>query len=269
MPTAEVLRERRDAAHKREKRVEGLIVASELDLNRFLEEIEQERAERSEYEKRRRQLRKALDEEIQADEKGRGQHPDAWEEFVETRRDELADLIDGSEARLDRLVERVAKEEAALRDLRRRDSKLDGRIRRIEKKLERKAKPQGQLTKDFHVAEFDCRNGTPVPAAIIPHLKDLCERHLQPLRDSGGSVHINSGYRTQAYNASIGGASQSYHIYDLRMRAPAADHIQAGRSAPAVQQWHESHEPFDGMGFYAGFTHGDDRGYRSRWYGAA
>ena len=110
---------------------------------------------------------------------------------------------------------------------------------------------------------------TPVPSYMKDSLKKLCELHLQPLRNSGGSVHINSGYRTTAYNSAIGGAYNSYHVYTVRKTAPAADHVQAGRSAPTVQKWHDSHNPPDGMGYYGGFTHIDDRGYRSRWYGGA
>jgi len=270
MPTAEVLRDRHAAAKDREAQVEKLIVADELDLAKILNEIESEREERDQFEKQRRQLRKALDEEIAADKQGDGERSEEWEARKEAKRDELADLIEGSESRLDRLVERVATKQSALDDLRKRDSGLEDRIARLAKKIERiETETAGQLTKSYHVAEFDCRNGTPVPSYMVASLKALCVRHLQPLRDAGGVVSINSGYRTAAYNAAIGGASESYHVYTIRKTAPAADHIQSGRSAPAVQQWHEAHTPFDGMGFYAGFTHGDDRGYRSRWYGAS
>ena len=268
MPIAEVLRKRRDRAQEREARVDKLIRADELDLAKILKEIGEEREERDAFEKDRRQLRKALDAEIAADERGKGEKSEAWEDRKEAKRDELADLIEGSEARLDRLVERVARKRSDLDELGKRDRKLEHRIARLTRKIEAMQKPAGQLTKSFHVREFDCRDGTPVPPYMELHLKELCVRHLQPLRDSGGVVSINSGYRHARYNASIGGASQSYHVYELRKKSPAADHIQSGRSAGAVQQWHEAHNPFDGMGFYSGFTHGDDRGYRSRWYGA-
>jgi hypothetical protein len=168
-----------------------------------------------------------------------------------------------------RLLEREARSENRLDDLVKRDRRLEKRIVVVNKRIARKLEASGQLTADFHIAEFDCNNGTPVPDGMEPHLRALCVQHLQPLRDSGGGVVINSGYRTAAYNAAIGGASQSYHVYTLRGKSPAADHVQAGRSAYAVQAWHESHNPFDGMGVYSGFTHGDDRGYRSRWTGAA
>lgn len=270
MPSAETLQERRKKAVELEARVEKLIVADELDLKKIVSAIDRVRDEREHFEKRRKKLREELEEEIRRDEKGKGLHGDAWEEWANERRDEFADLVEGCEARLDRLVEKAAAEKKALDELRRRDDRLDERIARITRRLERKQTDRaGQLSADFHIAEFDCRDGTAVPSYMQPHLVALCREHLQPLRDSGGSVHINSGYRHAAYNRAIGGASQSYHVYEIRKRAPAADHVQAGRSAPAVQQWHDAHGNPDGMGYYGGFTHIDDRGYRSRWWGAS
>lgn len=197
-------------------------------------------------------------------------HPGWSKERRENRREVLADQVEELEAQEDRLVERIKdlrQEEEHAKNLRRFYLKRIDRLQKKRKQMQ-SDKP-GQLTKDFHIAEFGCRDGTPVPAALIPHVKALCVQHLQPLRDSGGDVSITSGFRTASYNARIGGATASYHIYTLRGRAPAADHVQAGRSAPGVQSWHDAHNAPDGMGYYPGFTHIDDRGYRSRWYGAA
>jgi hypothetical protein len=269
MPSLEELKDRRDAVKKREERVDRLVKGERVDLHHLRKEIEEEHREQDRFQKRRRELEDALEGEIEADEVDAGQHSENWEEWVEARRDELADMVDASESRVLRLLEREARSENRLDELVKRDERLEKRIVVIRKRIERKQESSGQLTRDFHIAEFDCNDGTPVPDGMEPHLKALCVQHLQPLRDSGGSIHINSGYRTTAYNAAIGGASQSYHIYTLRMKAPAADHIQAGRSAPDVQSWHDAHNPPDGMGYYSGFTHIDDRGYRARWWGVA
>ena len=69
--------------------------------------------------------------------------------------------------------------------------------------------PGQQLTKHFHSREFDCRDGTQVPERDYHGLTYLCRTYLEPLRKKYGPVHINSGYRTAAYNRKIGGASPS------------------------------------------------------------
>jgi hypothetical protein len=127
----------------------------------------------------------------------------------------------------------------------------------------------------FVVAEFDCRDGTPVPEASVPALKALVQGYLLPLRKAGGPVHVNSGFRTLAYNRSIGGASMSIHVYNASWQhspwAVAADHWQEGRSPGAVQAWHDANTRPDGMGYYSSFTHVDNRnriGWSdSRWNG--
>lgn len=124
----------------------------------------------------------------------------------------------------------------------------------------------------FVVAEFDCRGtGTPVPPAAYEALRHNVKTYLEPLRKSGGIVHINSGYRTRSYNAQVGGASNSIHVYDEHPNATAADHWQEGRSPGEVQRWHDANTNPDAMGYYSSFTHVDNRGRigwgRSRWNG--
>jgi uncharacterized protein YcbK (DUF882 family) len=70
-----------------------------------------------------------------------------------------------------------------------------------------------RLSPHFTVEEFDCRDGTKVQPRDYNGLEYLCRIYLEPLRKKYGPVHINSGYRTRAYNASIGGAKNSYHVY--------------------------------------------------------
>lgn len=266
----EELKKSRAKLRKREDHVERLARGAKLTLVELGEELLDIRGEITHVQDRRQALKEAIEEEIRADDAGKGEHTEHWEDWVETRRDELADMLESYEGQIERLVRAQTDTREERSELAKRNQVLDKRIEVINKKIARiKDDRKGDLTKDFHIAEFDCRNGTPVPSYMEASLRSLCQEHLQPLRDSGGTVSINSGYRTAAYNAAIGGATQSYHIYDLRKDHPAADHIQVGRPASAVQQWHDAHNPPDGMGYYAGFTHIDDRGYRSRWWGAA
>lgn len=270
MPTVSELKRARSRAHDRDRKVERLLAEARDDRDRLVSELAEEKREREQLRERRQEIRTAIEAEVLADAEGEGEHSEAWRERREDRLDELADLWEASEARSDRLAVRLVETREDIADLIRRDDELDRRIRRLTARIKRIREDEaGRLSRDFHIAEFDCRDGTPCPDYMRPHLEALCRDHLQPLRDSGGTVSINSGYRHAAYNAAIGGASQSYHVYELRKRSPAADHIQTGRSAASVQAWHDAHDPPDGMGYYPGFTHIDDRGYRSRWYGAA
>lgn len=67
----------------------------------------------------------------------------------------------------------------------------------------------GDLSAHFSRVEFDCHDGTkatPAPALIAA---------LEKLRTAiGRPVVIVSGYRTKAYNASIGGAKDSRHTHN-------------------------------------------------------
>ena len=69
----------------------------------------------------------------------------------------------------------------------------------------------GQLTTNFHIREFKCKDGTKVPIELEANVR-LLATQLQALRDYIGiPIHINSAYRTEAYNASIGGSPKSQH----------------------------------------------------------
>ena len=57
-----------------------------------------------------------------------------------------------------------------------------------------------QLTENFHLHEFACNDGTPVPEELLPNVRKLAEQ-LQVLRDHlKEPININSAYRHKAYN---------------------------------------------------------------------
>ena len=65
------------------------------------------------------------------------------------------------------------------------------------------------LSKNFKVREFRCKDGSD---EILIDMELV--RYLQQIRDwAGGSVTINSAYRTPSHNASVGGAKNSFHLY--------------------------------------------------------
>lgn len=79
-----------------------------------------------------------------------------------------------------------------------------------------------QLTKDFRVREFRCKDGSD-KILIDTDLVNL----LQQIRDAfGRAVTINSAYRTPTHNKRVGGASNSQHV-----KGTAADIRVPGGSA--------------------------------------
>jgi len=130
-----------------------------------------------------------------------------------------------------------------------------------------------RLSKHFTVEEFDCHDGTKVMARDHKGLSALCRQFLEPLRAKFGRVTINSGYRTKRYNASIGGASQSYHVYTIHDGNDQAADITCARGTP--REWHaflagirqRKRNGRGGLGLYSTFVHVDIRDYKADWRG--
>lgn len=99
-----------------------------------------------------------------------------------------------------------------------------------------------RLSKNFLLREFDCRDGSRVPTAAIPALREWCALWGEPLRKEFGPVVITSGFRTPSYNARVGGAGASYHVYTLgSARGVAADCVPARGTPDQWQRWANRH----------------------------
>lgn len=130
-----------------------------------------------------------------------------------------------------------------------------------------------RLSKHFVVEEFDCHNGAKVKSRDYNGLEYLCRKYLEPLRKKFGSVHVNSGYRPAAYNRSIGGATNSFHNYDIHDGNDQAADVTCARGNP--RQWHafmagirkNKRGGKGGLGLYRTFVHVDLRDYKSDWRG--
>ena len=112
-------------------------------------------------------------------------------------------------------------------------------------------------SKYFKRSEFACRCGCgfdTVDAELLDVLEDMRSQFERP-------VFINSGCRCQEYNASIGGAINSQHMY-----ARAADIVVDGVSPYDVYKYFTNKYPgLYGIGSYYAFTHVDTRSYSARW----
>ena len=122
-----------------------------------------------------------------------------------------------------------------------------------------------KLAENFSLKEFACKDGTQVPEKFLPHVIELA-KNLQVLRDHiGDTLHINSGYRTEAYNKKVGGKSASQHLV-----AKAADLTTKSKTpkqlAAIIEKLiAEGKMKQGGIGLYPGFVHYDIRGIKARW----
>ena len=75
---------------------------------------------------------------------------------------------------------------------------------------------------------------SPPPIVARPAMAKLCRVFLEPMRAKFGACYVLAGYRHELYNARIGGARHSQHIYEDNFECVAAD-LRFQRGTPA--QW--------------------------------
>lgn len=122
-----------------------------------------------------------------------------------------------------------------------------------------------KLTENFNLIEFACKDGTQVPEKLIPNVL-LLSQQLQVLRNHlGEPVRLNSGYRSPAYNARIGGAKASQHLLakaaDITVKSKTPKQL----AAIIEKLIAEKKMKQGGLGIYPGFVHYDVRGTKARW----
>lgn len=118
-----------------------------------------------------------------------------------------------------------------------------------------------KLTKNFKSTEFDCKgkkccSKTPLDIELVGY--------LQVLRNYfGKAIVINSGYRCQKHNKSVGGAKNSRHTQGM-----AADIVVKNVKPLKVAQFAEM-IGIRGIGLYDNFVHIDTRTEKFYWKGHA
>ena len=121
------------------------------------------------------------------------------------------------------------------------------------------------MTKNFSKEEFDCNDGSEMPINIYHNMVKVANQ-LQTLRNFlNKPIHINSAYRSEEYNASIGGVSNSQHIMGR-----AADIVVKGMTpievSEVIEGWIKKGDMLQGaIGIYSSFVHYDIRGTKARW----
>ncbi|MGY4719296.1 D-Ala-D-Ala carboxypeptidase family metallohydrolase [Naumannella cuiyingiana] len=115
-------------------------------------------------------------------------------------------------------------------------------------------------TKNFEFKEFaskDCgcfTNGKVGESEVKENVRQLMWK-LEAIRTKAGDkpITVNSGFRTRSHNSSVGGASNSQHMYGI-----AGDIVVSGKSPSQTADLAKS-SGFSGVIIYNSFTHVDSR----------
>lgn len=119
---------------------------------------------------------------------------------------------------------------------------------------------------NFSISEFNCKDGTPVPQEFYANIQELMN-NLEVLRSElgGNSIRINSGYRSPAYNAQVGGASNSQHKLGKAADIVVTNFTPGQVHSTIARLIQEGKMKQGGLGKYNTFTHYDVRGSQARW----
>lgn len=122
-----------------------------------------------------------------------------------------------------------------------------------------------QLTKNFSLEEFACKDKSSFPGPVLVNITELAN-NLQVLRDYlGVTISITNGYRSVKHNKSIGGVENSQHVLgrasDIKAKGKTPKEV-----AIAIEFLIASGKMKQGgIGIYKTFTHYDIRGTKARW----
>lgn len=130
-----------------------------------------------------------------------------------------------------------------------------------------------RLSPYFHIEEFRCHDGTPVPDALLGNLMRLVTTLDICRLAAGAPLNVISGFRTRKHNTAVGGAENSTHLTcegaDIR---PGRDVTPEELHALVLQHYKHKRLPdLGGVGLYPSWVHIDVRkakdGHLRRWTG--
>ena len=122
-----------------------------------------------------------------------------------------------------------------------------------------------QLTKNFYLDEFQCKDLSDIPLEVFNNILELAD-NMQVIRDVlKKPITINSGYRSPEYNEKIGGAKGSKHklgqACDFTVKGLTPDEVAKAVKVLITEMLIKQ----GGVGMYDTFTHYDIRGTKARW----
>jgi uncharacterized protein YcbK (DUF882 family) len=130
-----------------------------------------------------------------------------------------------------------------------------------------------KLSENFDADEFDCHDGSETPDEALANLHKLVITVLQPIRDVFGPLVVVSGYRSQGWNARVGGVSNSTHLTGEGVDVSPLRPSETQMLVDMVERMHSKGVIRDlgGFGKYRRWVHVDIRkapdGHLRRWSG--
>jgi uncharacterized protein YcbK (DUF882 family) len=131
-----------------------------------------------------------------------------------------------------------------------------------------------QLTKNFNISEFKCKDGTDVPDELENNVQELAN-NLQIIRDKfcieigvNMPLIILSGYRSPKHNAKVKGAKNSQHLLAKASDITLKDKSLLQHLYILIKELIDTEEiKAGGITFYRekGFIHYDIRGVKVTW----
>jgi len=120
-----------------------------------------------------------------------------------------------------------------------------------------------KLSDNFKLEEFQCKCGCEMPRNVMENIFKLVDQ-LQIVRDIYGPLNVNSAYRCESHNKSIGSSSSSQHV--LGKAADITAELAPGELADVIEEdINNNIVKFGGLGRYNTFTHVDIRPNKARW----
>jgi uncharacterized protein YcbK (DUF882 family) len=133
---------------------------------------------------------------------------------------------------------------------------------------------QKQLTKNFNISEFRCKDGTDVPDELENNVQELAN-NLQVIRDKfclelgyDMPLTILSGYRSLEHNKKVKGAKNSQHLLAKASDITLKDKSLLNHLYILIKELIDTEEiKAGGITFYRdkNFIHYDIRGVKVTW----